>query len=283
MSSFASRFITALLGLAAIVLFWPSWLPIGFPHAWWVQELTRPDPLPRPSRELFTKPGVSSAEAPTTAPAWPAEPAPVATPAPAPVPAPAPGATPQPTQAVQPAEAPKKAHAIPAPAAESDAAPDGKEDATPDGEEEVVADATPTAAINKNDEIGIAPKGEPKLTYQVVVRDGGTLEADGVVIRLGGIHARDADATCRDKNGRSWRCGAQARAALTRLIRGRAVRCDPPATGAQKQITARCTVGKTNLATWMVTQGWAVPNKETEAKLAKAVQAARKKRLGLWR
>ncbi|MEZ5828730.1 MAG: thermonuclease family protein [Hyphomicrobiales bacterium] len=271
MSSFASRFITALLGLAVIVLFWPSWLPIGFPQAWWVQELTRPEPLPQPSRELFTKPSVSSAEAPAAVPSWPAEPAPVA----APVPAPTPEATPQPTQAAQPAEAPKKAHAIPTPTAELNAAPEDKE--------EVVADATPTAAIDKSDEIKIAPKEEPKLTYHVVVRDGGTLEADGVVIRLGGIHARDADATCRDKNGRSWRCGAQARVALTRLIRGRAVRCDPPATGAQKQITARCTVGQTDLATWMVTQGWAVPNKETEAKLAKAVQAARNKRLGLWR
>jgi endonuclease YncB( thermonuclease family) len=264
MSSLASRFITALLGLAVIVLFWPPWLPIGFPQAWWVQELIRPDHVAPASRELFTKLGVSSAEAPTTAPAWRAEHELVATPVPAPE------ATPQPTQAAQPAEAPKKPHvAVP--------------EAAPIGKKEVLADATPTAAINKNDEIRAAPKGEPKLTYHVVVRDSGTLEVDGVVISLGGIHARDTDATCRDKNGRSWRCGAQARVALSRLIRGRAIRCDPPVTGAQKQITARCRVGTTDLATWMVTHGWAVPNKETEAKLAKAVQAARKKRLGLWR
>ncbi len=48
-------------------------------------------------------------------------------------------------------------------------------------------------------------------------------------------------------------------------------------------MTARCTVGKTDLATWMITQGWAVPSQETEAKFAKAVQAARKKGAGLWR
>ena len=63
----------------------------------------------------------------------------------------------------------------------------------------------------------------PKLLYRVVVQDGGTLRAGDTLIVLEGIAAHDAGAQCKDTNGRSWPCGARARAALRRLIQGRAV------------------------------------------------------------
>jgi len=117
----------------------------------------------------------------------------------------------------------------------------------------------------------------------VVVRDGGTLESAGTVITLGGIKARAANAKCKDKTGRSWACGARARLELTRLIHGRAVRCQVPASGKQTALTARCTVGRKDLSMWMVDQGWAEAAAPGEPKLAKAADAARKKRIGIWR
>jgi endonuclease YncB( thermonuclease family) len=251
--SFASRFITGLLGVALIVLFWPSWLPVGFPQAWWVSELTRPDPLPPGSQALFTKP------------AKPSPPAPV--PAAAPNTARAPVAPPQEIVADSTAETPNP-------------------DTTPEVPKTKTADAAPTAAItvtNKKDEIAIRPPTKPTLYYHVVVRDGGTLESGDVVITLSGIHVRDADATCKDKKGRAWACGAQARTALTRLIRGRAISCAAPAAAAAKSLTARCNVGGIDLSMWMVTQGWAVPSEPKEAKLAEAAETAQKKKIGLWR
>ncbi|MGH6735100.1 MAG: thermonuclease family protein [Methyloceanibacter sp.] len=241
--SFASRIVTAVLGLAVVLLFWPIGMPVGFQQAWWAREqVIGPVEPPPPDTRLFTKP-----------------------PTPPPAPAAAPGEV----------VGPKQTHAVPAPEPKSKAAPDAPAEAK--------ADAAQTAAINKTDEAAVTPPVKPKLHYRVVVRDGGTLELNGVVIKLGGIVARDADAKCMDKTGRSWACGAQARTALTRLIRGRAVSCDPPASSKAKSITARCTVGGTDLSIWMVAQGWAVPSETTQAQLNEAAGAARKKRLGLWR
>ena len=108
------------------------------------------------------------------------------------------------------------------------------------------------------------------------------LRAGKVVIRLPGIAAREADATCKGTHGKSWPCGAAAKAALTRLIRSRAVTCTLPKGGDHNIFDASCSVGGTDLSTWLVRQGWATP-KGSEAALAKAAEAAKSERLGLWR
>ena len=109
----------------------------------------------------------------------------------------------------------------------------------------------------------------------------GTLPAGKDVIRLSGIAAREADATCKDARGKSWPCGAAAKAALTRLIRSRAVTCTL-AKGEHNSFDASCSVGDTDLSTWLVRQGWATPQKGAEPELAKALDAAKSERLGLW-
>jgi endonuclease YncB( thermonuclease family) len=131
-----------------------------------------------------------------------------------------------------------------------------------------------------------APR-ETKRYFKVRVRDAGTLEAgllptDTVVIRLEGIDAREADETCKKENGASWPCGAKARAALTRFIRTRAVICTVPQGGETKDFAARCSVMGQDLSTWLVRQGWATPQKGAEPELAKALDAAKNERLGLW-
>jgi endonuclease YncB( thermonuclease family) len=115
------------------------------------------------------------------------------------------------------------------------------------------------------------------------VRDGDTIEAGGTVITLSGIKAHDIDEKCKDGTGRTWPCGARARAALTRLIHGRAVSCVTPSSGKQESFTARCKVGRTDLSVWMVNQGWAEPAAPKDSTLAGAAEAAKKKKLGIWR
>lgn len=128
---------------------------------------------------------------------------------------------------------------------------------------------------------------ETKRYFKVRVRDAGTLEAgllptDTVLIRLEGIDAREADETCKKENGASWPCGAKARAALIRFIRSRAVTCTLPQGGETKDFAARCSVVGQDLSTWLVRQGWATPQKGAEPELAKALDAAKTERLGLW-
>jgi endonuclease YncB( thermonuclease family) len=128
---------------------------------------------------------------------------------------------------------------------------------------------------------------ETKRYFKVRVRDAGTLEAgllptDTVLIRLDGIDAREADETCKKETGASWPCGAKARAALIRFIRSRAVTCTLPQGGETKDFAARCSVVGQDLSTWLVRQGWATPQKGAEPELAKALDAAKTERLGLW-
>jgi endonuclease YncB( thermonuclease family) len=138
------------------------------------------------------------------------------------------------------------------------------------------------ALREKAEEAPAKSKPVPKLLYRVEVRDAGTLVAGGMVITLAGISARTAEAQCADKNGKSWPCGAAARTALARLIQTRAVSClQPP--GDKKEFAARCSVGGTDLSSWLVEQGWAEPRHEAEASLLKAAEAARQNHLGLWR
>jgi endonuclease YncB( thermonuclease family) len=140
-----------------------------------------------------------------------------------------------------------------------------------------------TGAIAPNPPLAPAPQAETKLYRHVAVRDGGTLAADGAVIKLAGIAAREASATCKDARGKTWRCGAEAKAALAKLIRARAVTCTLPKSGEHNIFVARCSVGGTDLSGWMVRQGWAEPKDTNEDSLAEAAAAAKKEGIGLWR
>lgn len=137
------------------------------------------------------------------------------------------------------------------------------------------------ASIEKGHAIEIKPPGRKRF-YRVIVRDAGTLKTGNHLISLKGISVREEDETCKDEDGKSWPCGARARTALTRLIRGRAVVCDLPPGGDRPEFTARCVIGKTDLSHWMVEQGWAKPATENNDSLAKARDKAKQAKLGLW-
>lgn len=145
------------------------------------------------------------------------------------------------------------------------------------------AEAERLAALKTEAETVPKPRLKPQRFYRVVVRDGGTIEAGDTVIALGGIKARAADATCKDAAGKTWACGAGARLALMRLIRGRAVSCEVPVSGSAKTVTARCSLAGIDLSAWMVAQGWAEPATQADSKLAEAADEARKKKVGIWR
>jgi endonuclease YncB( thermonuclease family) len=146
------------------------------------------------------------------------------------------------------------------------------------------------AALKQSDDTGAllpatsapqaaAPKAPTKLYHRVAVRDGGTIQSGKMVIRLAGIAGRDADAKCKNEAGKTWPCGAAAKAALTRLIRTRAVTCTLPKSGEHNIFEARCSVGTVDLSVWMVQQGWA---EAKDPSLANAAKHAKAERLGLW-
>ena len=58
--------------------------------------------------------------------------------------------------------------------------------------------------------------------------------------------------------------------------------CTLPPGGETKDFVARCSVMGQDLSTWLVRQGWATPQAGAEPALAKALDAAKSDRRGLW-
>lgn len=239
----ASRIISAMLGLAVMVFV--LW-PITIPVGF--GEAWWASRQAQLHREREAPP-------PKPVPAWQAMPAPEAkAPAPQPVP-PSHAVTPTDDPAPKPTDVPSEQ-----PAPEQ------------------------LAALKEKDKTGaVTPHPATKRYYRVTVRDGGTLQSGKVVIQLAGIAARDAGATCKDDQGKTWHCGAAAKAELTRLIHGRAVTCEMPNNGEHNIFVARCTVADIDLSAWLVRQGWATPKEPIETALAEAAAAAKSEKLGLWR
>jgi endonuclease YncB( thermonuclease family) len=246
----ASRIVSILLGLAVVgLLLWPINIPLGFGQAWWAREIAANQQAP-------AKP----AQAPTVTAAMPE---------PANPPAPPPQA-----------EAPRAAQAEPA--AQPHALGDpGVSKPTMLAAEK--AEAERLAALQKDRAEAAKTPPPTKRYFKVRVVDAGTIETGGTVITLAGIVARDAKAKCKDGRGKDWACGAAARIALTKLIRSRAVICTLPKEGEQKAFAAQCSVAGTDLATWVVRQGWASPKDTQEQALADAETAAKKSKVGMWR
>jgi len=181
---------------------------------------------------------------------------------------------------VSPAPPPAAPQAT-APALPSQPAPQHTEPPKQAQTEPVTAPPDQTAApTDKDKPVAVPPKPVTKLFYRVTVRDGGTLESGGVVIKLAGVAVRGDEATCKRSGGKTWQCGAEAKAALARLIRGRAVTCEMQEDA--KDTVAHCSVGGSDLSTWLARQGWAEPKDANEPALAEAAQAAKKDKLGLW-
>jgi endonuclease YncB( thermonuclease family) len=78
-------------------------------------------------------------------------------------------------------------------------------------------------------------------------------------VRLHGIDAPELDQECKDREGKSWSCGADAAKALADLVDGRQLRCevtDLEKSGAMRPI-ARCFDGAVNISAQMIQQGMA--------------------------
>jgi cytochrome c-type biogenesis protein CcmE len=111
--------------------------------------------------------------------------------------------------------------------------------------------------------------GEAVIGHATAIR-GDVVSLEGTRYRLAGIAAPLPETFCR-RDGLDYRCGAQARDALTALIDDQPVRCVPGDTRRGGIIVARCFVNGRDLAAAMVLAGHALTgeayrNEEIEAK-----------------
>jgi endonuclease YncB( thermonuclease family) len=125
------------------------------------------------------------------------------------------------------------------------------------------------------------------LTGRVRVVDGDTLDLDygGVRtrIRLNAIDAPEAKQTCRDEAGQPFACGAEAAAALRRIVEGQQLRCVPRYLDRYGRTVATCFFGTIDVGGRMVQLGEAVAFRKYGLDYLADEEQARAARRGLWR
>ena len=118
--------------------------------------------------------------------------------------------------------------------------------------------------------------GAPKII------SGDTIIVDGERIRLFGIDAPEPEQTCAI-DGKPYPCGEEATKALMQMVGSADISCRDRGRAEDGHIIGVCSVGATDLAARMVSEGWALADTRVstfyvdEEKLAKAV------RKGIWR
>lgn len=93
--------------------------------------------------------------------------------------------------------------------------------------------------------------------FRPLIQSAGQFSGSGVAIELAGVLPTVADRMCVDGAGIEWPCGMRARAAFRAFVRGRALLCDLPEEITEKSYRVACTLGKQDVGSWLVAQGWA--------------------------
>ena len=117
--------------------------------------------------------------------------------------------------------------------------------------------------------------------FRVIVTESGRLRADSTAIRLVGISGPERGRTCRHASGETWPCGVRAAAALSSLIRMRAVDCEIR-DRIGDEVLGVCRVGNTDLSAWLLRHGWAEASEQAGQGYIDALGSARRERVGLW-
>lgn len=132
-------------------------------------------------------------------------------------------------------------------------------------------------------EAGPAPSPAKDLAGIASVVDGDTIEIHGERIRLSGFDAPERGRECTDASGAAVRVYQSTSLALDRFIAGRTVTCTRDGQDGNDRTVARCTVGSTDLGSWMVENGhaWDWP-KYSKGRYAPEEARARAAKAGLW-
>jgi endonuclease YncB( thermonuclease family) len=142
-----------------------------------------------------------------------------------------------------------------------------------------------TRTTNKSNDLPSSSSqnlGVSKRIYgRPTIIDADTIEIRQRRVRLYGIDAVEVDQICF-RGSLAWRCGLDAANALDRMIGGREVQCEERDRDRYHRIIAKCRVGSTDIARWLVETGWAVAYRRFSEEYAVFEEQARRGQVGIW-
>jgi len=153
-----------------------------------------------------------------------------------------------------------------------DLAPDEIERVEPRGPLSELALALPPKPVPPD-------KWKGTLLHRAVATASATFESMGYKVLIAGTDGVAADETCTYE-GTEWDCGARARAAVRRWVRGRALSCIVPPEPERTALVAACKLGNQDVGAWLVSMGWAraVP----DGPYVEAEKIARREEMGIF-
>lgn len=129
----------------------------------------------------------------------------------------------------------------------------------------------------------LAPPPRPVNLGIVVVEAANRLSTRRGMVTLTGTRGMDEDAICSLNDGRTPPCHVLARTAVRRFVGQRQVSCTLTLRDdAGQDHIAPCMMADTDLALWVVAQGWAFADGAAAAPILAAESFARQERRGLW-
>lgn len=127
--------------------------------------------------------------------------------------------------------------------------------------------------------VAVDNTAKPALLYRPVATSAGSIEVSGYKISLKGIKAPGVEETC-NADGVDWPCGMAARTALRNWLRSRAIECNVPGQPSDELIATECKLGSTDIAGWLVSNGWARAQDGTPA--VEMMEKAQEQKLGIF-
>lgn len=139
---------------------------------------------------------------------------------------------------------------------------------------------------------------EPVRYFLVVVEDAITIDANGLTLKISQVQGPATFKACQEGSPVQWSCDIRARTALRKLVGARAIECmatdeetarkleaadaagETPAVDGPVEVN--CTVGSTDIASWLVSQGWARPTEKAPDRLKVLSWIAQGQKRGLW-
>jgi endonuclease YncB( thermonuclease family) len=111
--------------------------------------------------------------------------------------------------------------------------------------------------------------------------DAATFVVRDLTIRIAGVLPLPREATCNKADDESWPCGDVALDKFRHFLLGRPVYCFLSADQSHS-LEAPCRVGRTDLGTWLLVEGWAKAAPSASRKYRQAADDARCAGRGLW-